>query len=61
MLTSEQADILVDLIEAGSDGNYPNMIARCREIGWTDEQVEEAGQVLADLAGRDNPVEDFGE
>lgn len=61
MLTSEQADILCDVIDAGTDGTWPHVRDHLLEIGWTPEQVVAAVEALAEIAGRSPQfeIEDF--
>lgn len=49
------AEILHDLIDAGSEGNWPNMVARIAEIGYKAHEIDQAAEELKAITHRDAP------
>ena len=56
MITEKDAEIILDIIEAGTDGNWPNVRDRLLERGYQPKEVEDATGRLAKMVGQDNPV-----
>ena len=58
MLTQDQADTIADIIDAGTQGNWPNTkYYLLEELGHSPEAIMDAVNALADITGRD-PVID---
>lgn len=61
-MTPTQANILVSLIEAATDGNWPNVRRTLvDDQGWTPREIVDAATALCKLAGMSPTIslEDF--
>ena len=57
MLTREQACIVLDLIELGTDGNWPTVRDGMLEKGHNPGDIEMACGQVAQMADMDNPID----
>lgn len=55
-MTSSDAQIILDLIEYATDGNWQNTVRNLEEMGYNGGEVVAATEVLAKLARRTNPL-----
>jgi len=57
-LTREDAAILLEALDAGTDGNWPNVRDRLEQMGHTPAEVIRAWKKLESLAGMCGMVPD---
>ena len=55
-MNHEHARIILDVIEAATEVNWPHMAQELTNRGYTGPEVEAATGALAEIAHRDNPI-----
>lgn len=60
-MDQDEAILVLDIIEAATDGNWPQFRDALLERGYTPDKIVEFGEKLADVSGMSNPFseEDF--